>query len=301
MAPTLTVVIPTRNRKDALRDVLASVYEQNLPVSVIVMDDGSTDATASMLATEFPMAKYDRTETAHGPAYQRNRGVQMAQTEIVVTLDDDCILSQPSTLEATVGQFCHDRIAGVTIPFINANEPDDLKHAAPESTKIHACFDYFAGMVAFRRRPFLETGGYRESFFMHVEEADLSIRLLERGYFIRLGNAAPIRHMESPTRDRARLDFLGPRNHLMFCWYNVPMPYLPAHALGTSLYSLLHGIRKRTLKQVIRGLAQGWCAAGRVWKERCPVRRTTYRISRQLRRNGSDLLNLLEPQIAPEL
>jgi GT2 family glycosyltransferase len=51
----ICVVIPVHNRKEFTRDCLNSLYEQTIPVGlIIVVDDGSTDGTAEMIRSEFP-------------------------------------------------------------------------------------------------------------------------------------------------------------------------------------------------------------------------------------------------------
>jgi GT2 family glycosyltransferase len=51
----IAVVIPVHNRKDFTRDCLSSLYEQTIPVDlIVVVDDGSTDGTAEMIRSEFP-------------------------------------------------------------------------------------------------------------------------------------------------------------------------------------------------------------------------------------------------------
>ena len=56
---SISVVIPTFNRSDLLQRALNSVMKQSLkPDEIIVIDDGSTDATKSMIKNNFPQIKY---------------------------------------------------------------------------------------------------------------------------------------------------------------------------------------------------------------------------------------------------
>ncbi len=53
-APAVTVIVPTFNRASMLQQCIDSVLNQTAkPLEIIVVDDGSTDATA-ILAKEFP-------------------------------------------------------------------------------------------------------------------------------------------------------------------------------------------------------------------------------------------------------
>ena len=52
--PNITVIVPTFNRASMLRQCIDSLLNQTIkPIEIIVVDDGSTDATAA-LASEFP-------------------------------------------------------------------------------------------------------------------------------------------------------------------------------------------------------------------------------------------------------
>ena len=83
MVKTL-VIIPTYNRKDALRRCLAAVTNQDYPdYEVIVVDDGSTDGTEDMVRREFPQAYYLRQQPNRGPAAARNRGIDAASGELL--------------------------------------------------------------------------------------------------------------------------------------------------------------------------------------------------------------------------
>ena len=48
--PLASVVFATRNRREELRAAIDGALSQTVPVEVIVMDDGSDDGTAEMLA-----------------------------------------------------------------------------------------------------------------------------------------------------------------------------------------------------------------------------------------------------------
>jgi glycosyltransferase involved in cell wall biosynthesis len=284
-----SVVIPTRNRGEMLVDVLASIESQTVPVEVFVMDDGSTDGTAGRVRDRFPAVRVRRSETSHGPTFQRNEGARLATTPFLITIDDDCRLASPATLAQTLDLFNHQRVGAVTIPFVNVNSDRQLRTAAPRSDGVFVTGEFFGGMIAFRREVFEAAGGYRESYFMHVEESDLAVRMLAVGSIIRLGHADPIEHLESPHRDLTRLHRLGARNHLLFCWYNVPWPYLPLHLLATIGKTFLHGVRIGQPLLIMQGLSSGVLTLLRHRCDRRPLSRNTYRLARRLKKKHGPL------------
>src|SRR5579862_9571271 len=209
MSETYAVIIPTRNRVEVLLQTLQSVFMQNIPVEVYAMEDAGSDDTGARVAKEFPAVKYFREEKNKGPTFQRNKAAKMTGARIIFTLDDDCILESPDTLAKTLEGFDDPRVGAVTIPHKNARLGPQIFHAAKQANNGVECYyDFYGGMVAFRRDVFLGVGGYREYLFMHVEESDLAVRIYNAGYVIRLGWATPLNHLESPQRNNPRLDIL---------------------------------------------------------------------------------------------
>ena len=71
----ISVIIPSFNRRHTLARALQSVYDQSSPVEeVILIDDGSTDDSAAMVAREFPEVEVIQ---------QSNRGVSAARNRAV--------------------------------------------------------------------------------------------------------------------------------------------------------------------------------------------------------------------------
>src|SRR4051794_2611310 len=98
-APEVSVVIPTKDRCALLRRTLAMVGDQrDVTLEVVVVDDGSTDATARVLAG-WPddRVRALRHEAARGVAAARNSGLAAARGAWVGFLDDDD-LWEPSKL-----------------------------------------------------------------------------------------------------------------------------------------------------------------------------------------------------------
>jgi len=94
----VSVVIPSYNRPDMLAESLASVLAQTRPPrEIIVVDNGTDDGTAEVVARHAARVRYIRTEPA-GVQAARNVGLRAATSEWVATLDDDD-LYRPTFLE----------------------------------------------------------------------------------------------------------------------------------------------------------------------------------------------------------
>jgi len=93
-----SVIIPSFNRADELRELLTSVNELDFPrdqFEIIIADDGSTDNTAQLIADaqksyEFTL-KYS-TQQRKGPGAARNLGMEHAQGDFFIFIDSDVIL-----------------------------------------------------------------------------------------------------------------------------------------------------------------------------------------------------------------
>ncbi len=89
MESTVSVVVPTFNRRELVASALASVRAQTRPADeVLLVDDGSTDGTAAMVEERFPEVRLLRQENA-GVSAARNRGVRAAKGRWVAFLDSD--------------------------------------------------------------------------------------------------------------------------------------------------------------------------------------------------------------------
>lgn len=85
----VSVIIPTHNRRALLERALASVLAQTQPpAEMIVIDDGSSDGTDTVVQARFPGVRYVW-QPNRGVASARNRGMQEAHGEWFAFLDSD--------------------------------------------------------------------------------------------------------------------------------------------------------------------------------------------------------------------
>lgn len=95
-AGLVSTIIPVNNRAEMLREAVASVLAQtHRPIEIIVVDDGSTDETATVaddLAKENPNEVLIVHQTNSGPGRAREAGRQLANGEFIQYLDSDDVL-----------------------------------------------------------------------------------------------------------------------------------------------------------------------------------------------------------------
>jgi glycosyltransferase involved in cell wall biosynthesis len=188
MAPpfSISVVIPAYNAEKFIAETLSSVLAQTYPpAEVLVLDDGSTDSTAS-IAESFPAPVRVVRKTNSGQANTRNFGVQSASCDWVAFLDADD-LWLPDKLARQVEELARNpaaslcytarteftqngdvRTLGVTVP---VPPPSSIRRALFRNTT------FLPSAVLVRRSVFLDAGGF-DTAYKIVEDWDLWLRLL---------------------------------------------------------------------------------------------------------------------------
>jgi len=87
--PKISCIVPVYNGAAYIKDALDSIAAQTLGVvETIVVDDGSTDETATVVSEASGPITYVYQDNA-GPAAARNTGIELAQAEFVAFLDAD--------------------------------------------------------------------------------------------------------------------------------------------------------------------------------------------------------------------
>ena len=99
--PEVTVVIPAFNAARWIVETIDSVAAQRVDVQIIVVDDGSTDGTAEVVAQRFPEVQLIRTGNA-GVSAARARGTREAHGRYLKYLDADDLLTPDSLVAQCV-------------------------------------------------------------------------------------------------------------------------------------------------------------------------------------------------------
>ena len=106
------VIIPTYNRSERLLKALDSVFSQTFKdIRIIVVDDGSTDATSEVLYPFMNRITYLRHERNKGVSAARNSGIMAGSAPLLAFLDSDDYWL-PAKLEEQVCFFSHRAEAG---------------------------------------------------------------------------------------------------------------------------------------------------------------------------------------------
>ena len=89
--PLVSVIMPVYNGAATICQAIDSVYRQNVPLELLVIDDGSTDQTVEILSAyqDRPDFRYLKNAQNIGAAASRNRGFHEAHGQYIAFLDAD--------------------------------------------------------------------------------------------------------------------------------------------------------------------------------------------------------------------
>lgn len=205
--PFLSVIVPAYNGVRVLPQSLAALAASDLPREhweLIVVDDGSTDDTAS-LAARWADAVVRLPGLPHGPAYGRNRGVEAALGDVLVFVDAD-VCVHADTLRRFAELFSVERDLAAAFGSYDAQPPvpglvsqyRNLLHHYHHQRNPGDAETFWSGCGAVRRAAFIGAGKFDEWHYNRpsVEDIDLGHRLRGQGGRIALRPEIQCSHLK---------------------------------------------------------------------------------------------------------
>ena len=193
----VSVVLPTYNRLERLKKVLAGLEAQTYPLEqfeVVVVSDGSSDGTDEYLQSiESPLNVTPLLQENQGPAVARNNGFQQATAEYILFIDDD-VVPTPTLIEQHLQVHNAEQDDVVVLgpmltpddfemhPWVQyeqlmlMKQYDDMMSGAWEPT----ARQFYTGNTSLKRSYLIESGGFDASF-RRAEDVELAYRLAAMG------------------------------------------------------------------------------------------------------------------------
>ncbi len=223
----ISIIISTLNRADLLPQALESLMRQrglSVPAEILVVDNGSTDDTATMMATvaqtpSLPIRYLHEPRT--GLSYARNTGIANARGEVVAFLDDDA-WAEPEWLSLLWKVHASDPAIACVGGKIVLDWPDCQRPRwlRPSFLGYLGTYDLgnqsrdlsprdllpFGGNISFRRSTLEALGGFRNDLGRSGnrlgagEEGELCLRLLQAGYRVVYEPDAVVHHLVLPYK-----------------------------------------------------------------------------------------------------
>ncbi|MBF9135415.1 glycosyltransferase [Plantactinospora sp. S1510] len=193
LAP-VTVIVPAYNEAANIGATVLSLLASEYPaLHVIVVDDGSTDGTADIVARmRLPGVRVIRQANAGKPA-ALNTGIRHARTELLVLVDGDTVF-QPDTVYRLVQRFADPSVGAISGNTKVANRRGLLgrwQHLEyvigfnldRRTYDVLRCMPTIPGAIgAFRRQALLDAGGVPADTL--AEDTDLTMAVLRAGWHV---------------------------------------------------------------------------------------------------------------------
>src|SRR5438876_6906019 len=200
--PPVSVIVCSYNGARTIRDCLAGLQKLKYPIyEVIVVDDGSTDATTA-IASEYH-CRVIRTEN-RGLSNARNAGWQAASGDIVAYIDDDAY-PDPHWLHYLAATFLnttnvtHAAVGGPNVaPATDGPIAECVAHSPGGPTHVLLAdreAEHIPGCnMAFRKSCLKAIGGFDPQFRVAGDDVDVCWRLQQRGWTLAFSPAAVVWH-----------------------------------------------------------------------------------------------------------
>jgi glycosyltransferase involved in cell wall biosynthesis len=189
----LSVIIPTYNRYDLLRNCLDNLMPDfqtidSASYEIIVSDDSKINEEIENFKKEYPFVTFVP-GPQKGPASNRNNGAKFSKGEWLVFIDDDCIPDRDLLLTYLneINKGVYNGIEG----YINADRPRERFDETSPLNLNGGCF--WTCNVAVDKKMFNRLNGFDEGFpFAALEDTDFYERLKEVANITFLANAKVI-------------------------------------------------------------------------------------------------------------
>jgi cellulose synthase/poly-beta-1,6-N-acetylglucosamine synthase-like glycosyltransferase/peptidoglycan/xylan/chitin deacetylase (PgdA/CDA1 family) len=207
----VSVIVPAYNEEANIAATVRSLYASDYPaVEIIVVDDGSTDATADIVASlNLPGVRLVRQANA-GKANALNTGIVRARGDLIVLVDGDTVF-EPMALGRLVQPFADPYVGAVSGNTKVANRRgllgrwQHLEYVVGFNLDrrlydLGECMPTVPGAIgAFRREVLYEVGGVPDGTL--AEDTDLTMSTLRAGWLVRYEETA-VAWTEAPATMR---------------------------------------------------------------------------------------------------
>jgi GT2 family glycosyltransferase len=237
-----TVIVVNWNRREFLRECLVSIGNQvtyagaTFPCEILVVDNGSVDGSAEMVAGEFPAVRLIRNPSNRGFCAANNQGIAAARAPRIALLNNDAA-AEPRWLAALTAALDRSETTGMAASKILQYEApgridkaghilylDGQNRGRGTGEADRGQYDgplqigWPDGCAAMYRKAMLDQiGGFDEDLFAYADDAELGLRARIAGWECAYAPEAVVRHRRGATlgQGNPRRVFLIERNRIL--------------------------------------------------------------------------------------
>ena len=310
--PRVLGVIVNYNGGDWVVGAVESLVRQAVPTDVLVVDNSSTDQSASKIIERFASDPVEVLLTGRndGAAAGYNYALNYPDYDYYFFLNPDAYAPSEAVGTLVAAMDARPNLAVLGPAIVDYSDPDTIQEFAPRMDPIlfpidryanhpvselpqdpytHAFYACAAAMMV-RATAFKLVGGCDSDYFMFVDEADLSWRLRLQGYDTAVTSSVRVRHVGgavaqvgmsgSVYRTSLRRIYLRERNCMITALKCFSLPTLVAYLFLNTLHLFLEGCalsmmgKGAVAKAYYQALRDVWNGRASTLKKRASIQRT---------------------------
>ena len=282
MSQGISVIIPTCGRAEVLRGMLLKLLDCNpAPAEILVQVDAMDAETVPMLEREFSgVVSWEQSKETTGPGGGRNLLIRRARHPLVVSFDDDS-WPEDGDFFARAAALAK-RYAKAAVLACSTRVKGRERDAQTEEERELANFEN-CGCVM-RKEAFEQIGGYVPLRYAYgMEEVDVALQLLDRGWSIRYAPELRVYHdTEMNHHPSAAVNAAHITNTGLLAFLRYPLGFWP---LGVRQVAnrVRYALKMRRFAGIVSGVLRTPAACWRYRSYRKAVRPETVAVARRLR------------------
>lgn len=252
------VVILNYNGKSFLERFLPSVCANSENAAIYIADNGSTDDSSEFIKASYPQLNWIDLKENYGFAEGYNQALKQIEAKYYVLLNSDVEVSE-NWIEPIIDLFeCHPLVAAVQPKILSYDQKSHFEYAGASGGFLDRYYfpycrgrvldhleedqgqyndlleiDWVSGACMFiRAEAYHGLGGLERSFFAHMEEIDLCLRITRSGQKMVCQPKSTVYHVGGGTlpKNHSRKTYLNLRNNLSMITLNERNP-LKIHSI----------------------------------------------------------------------
>ncbi len=253
--PLVTINIVTRNRRDALKRAIESAYAQTYrPIELVVVDNDSSDGSVEMVERDFPDVKVIRLHRNIGCQPGRNIGMKNSRGKYIFNLDDDGVL-EPHATEKMVARFEDEEDVVLVAAAIEPLVPERSHLIRQVRCTTERYIGNFPGGASGIRRSVLDDAGYFPEYVRGHAEADLALRIIDKGYeMVYLPDAIMYHDVSDIERNKNTVAYYGIWHRLETAYRLEPWGRCLINGPWKALMDFVRAVREGSLAGYFRGV-----------------------------------------------
>lgn len=297
-----TVVIPNYNGIKFLGNCLNSLLEcRPFDFNIIVVDNGSTDGSKELLLEKYKDVKLISFEDNKGFASAVNAGIDAAQTDYVILLNNDTTVAVDFVYQLEKALDLDERVFSASAKMVDMYKPEIIdgagdyysalgwayaygkgKSTVDDCLETKRIFSACGGAAIYRRSVLIEIGKFDDLHFAYLEDVDVGYRARIAGFYNIYAPLSICYHAGSASSGSRYNEFkinLSSRNSIYIVLKNMPvlqliinLPFLMIGFMVKALFFFLKGYGKIYIRGLGKGFSLFFSSEGRKKKVKFKLR-----------------------------